>query len=733
MTLLEFAKQRIQPTEDQEKAFLALQEFFDSDCPCFLLKGYAGTGKTTITKTITEYIKSINRQPVLMAPTGRAARIMQEKTGFDAKTIHSEIYDLQKIDEVEIVINGEKQFKFRFNLAYNIENTNKVFLIDEASMISDVRSLQDFYIYGSGVLLKDILDYIAPQNKARDAKMIFIGDPAQLPPVTDPISGALSAPYLKEKYNLETMEFELTMVVRQNEASGILHNANYMRQRLDAKARQDHFQLDTNFPDMHILKPEEVINKYIEINPDLELNKTAIINYTNKQALDYNLALREKLFNNRHQVAVGDILLIVRNNYNYDIKLFNGQMVRVTYVDPLPLHKSNLMSYDERGNKCTVSLKFRNITIELEEGEQKHSIHCLILDNFLHNGNPQLDYSENIALYLDFKMRNPHLAPGTKAFSDALKNDRFFNALNVKYGYALTCHKAQGGEWDSAIVNLEIGQGRKSLLFTRWLYTAITRAQNNLYIFNYRRESQFSKLVFIPTFLPHAPVDKESHSSFIFKIPTDFDSLLQKYGLQIADYQKIEKFKEILARAHQFGYEILLRGVHNYQEQYTFGKDGKKGTLIFWYNGRNQFTKTSVYNHPDNDVGFCNTLLNHFTQPMEILFEEAGVESVDIISFEEAEEKSKSYFPDEYEKLAPLYKVLVDGLSEHDIKIENILHGQWHEIYNFKRKGELAEVKFHYDKDFGFTSAFNNISKCNSNKLLQDLVSIIQTIKEENK
>src|SRR5690554_684970 len=182
MSLLDFAKQRINPTADQEKAFLAMDDFLKSDQKCFLLKGYAGTGKTTITKTIAQYVSHKKYQPILLAPTGRAARILSDKTGFEANTIHRGIYNLDQLDEIEIKVDGKKQFKFRFNLLEVKDNISQIYLIDEASMISDRRSEGDFFVFGSGVLLRDLLQFLALRNIARNDKVIFIGDPAQLPP-----------------------------------------------------------------------------------------------------------------------------------------------------------------------------------------------------------------------------------------------------------------------------------------------------------------------------------------------------------------------------------------------------------------------------------------------------------------------------------------------------------------------------------------------------------------------
>lgn len=732
MSLLDFAKQNIAPTADQEKAFQALDDFLKSEGKCFLLKGYAGTGKTTIIKTIAEYISQQKQNPVLLAPTGRAARILSNKTSFEANTIHRGIYNLNELDEIEIKRDGKKQYKFRFNLLEVKSNITQIYLIDEASMISDRQSEQDFFVFGSGVLLKDIMHFIGLRNKARKDKIIFIGDPAQLPPVSDSISGALSKTYLKEKYKLETHEYELTQVVRQAQESGILNMASYLRKRLKPDENTSTFKINENYPDIQVLKPEVIAEQYKKQNPELKVNQTAIINFSNKSALEYNLLVRDTFFNHRHQIQAGDLLMINQNNYNYEISLYNGTMVKVVKVSPVPLLRSNIKSYDQNGVECKVNLKFRNITIEVSSETGKQLIDCLILDGFLYSRNPQLDYEEHIALYLDFKFRHRNLKPKTQAFKDTLRTDPYFNALCVKYGYAITCHKAQGGEWESVMVNLDLGLGRQSAAFNRWLYTAVTRAQKMLYLFNYQRITHFSKLDFSCSYLPEENRNFNETSCIAFQLPTDLEDLYVQFRLGPEEFFKREKFKELLARADHFGYNILARQTHNYQKQYTFEKEDKTATLVFWYNGKNKFGRITIFNNPSQDIHYSKKLLADFTIPLEIIFEETGVPQPADRPMEETKHYKAVVFPDEYENLSVLYDNLKELLKEKNIRIYEIDHGQYNERYTFIRKGEEAVVQFHYNNKNLFTQAGNLLKKCNSNTLLQDIETAITKLKEEN-
>lgn len=729
MTLLEFSKNRISPTSDQQKAFQALDEFLDSPERCFLLKGYAGTGKTTITKIIAEYIEHKKLVPILLAPTGRAARILQNKTGYKGRTIHSGIYNMDDLDEIEISVGDKKQYKYRYNLNKANENVTEVYLIDEASMISDKISEQDFYIFGSGILLKDVLEYISPWNKARKNKIIFIGDPAQLPPVTDSVSGALSALYLKEKYNMHVREYEMTSVVRQEEGSGILQFANYIRERLFGAVSKIKFEINTELNDISIINPEEVAELYRRLNPELKVNETVIINYSNKDARDYNLLIREKYFQNIYQIGAGDLLMINQNNYNYDVPLLNGTMVKVTNVSPVPLLRTNIPSFTITGEECRVSLKFRSISILLEGFDQE--LECLILEDLLYSEKSQLAYEEHIALYIDFKIRFPHLKPKTKEFIDTLRGDPYFNALRVKYGYAITCHKAQGGEWESVIINLGLSAGRQSDFFNRWLYTAVTRAEKKLYIFNYRKETIFSKIEFVPdySFEENTEQDNSFVGALSYQLPVDIEEKYEQFQLTGAEFFQKEKFKEILARADYYGYKLISRKAHNYQEQYTFEKEGRLTTLIFWYGGIKQFTRITILNPNSGDKAFNQSVFEDFNRQLDIVINETGVENNSKRPLEELEEKKEILFEKENESLKPLYDALSTQLTDYDILISNISHLQNREDYTFQRGVEKAEFQFYYDGQGKFTKVFNVKKECNSTDMVKTIGEAIFNLK----
>ena len=725
--LIEFSQKNFSPTEDQLKALSELNLFFQSDKKCFLLKGYAGTGKTFLTKCIAEYLTAEKLNPVLMAPTGRASRILQTKTKHNSTTIHKGIYNLSEVDEIKMTKDGKEKYKFKYNLNHIESNTNNIYLIDEASMISDNYAEDDFFIFGSGRLLKDLITFVAPTNLGRKDQIVFIGDPAQLPPVSDKISGALSSKYLKETFNIETAEYELTEVVRQQKQSGILANATYIRNQLQTVKRNS-FELNTRYPDTIKIDAENVVETFLNENKGLSLTKTIVINYSNRSAFDYNLRIREKLFADKNQIEVGDILMINQNNYNYEPELLNGMMVKVIEVSPIPEIKSSMKSYDQNGTNCTVTHKFRRVMIAVPTENGDIPVSCLILESFLYSPNPSLDYAENIALYLDFKIRNANLKPKTREFTDTLRNDSYFNALKVKYGYAITCHKAQGGEWESVIVNLDVSQGKLSDNFLRWTYTAITRASKQLYLFNVPKENQFSKLKYNHKLLETVP---KTIKEIRYILPHNIKEIHTSLNLEDAESFKQEKLIEVLAIAHSQNIEVIARNQHNYQEIYIFQLEEKRAGLIFWYNGSNKFTKIQIANNHTKDNDFAGEIKLKFEEQINIsVVENRQKQKDEVHSFEEQDLKSELLFDDKYKPYQTLYNELSVILSKKDIIIASIQHHLFQEVYRFEKDKEFVSIQFYYDGLDRFTHAEPLLKNCNSNELLTDINQAINELKK---
>ncbi len=717
---MSLANPKYQYTHDQINALELLDKFFQSDCNCFILKGYAGTGKTFLIKSIAEYLNSKRYECKLMAPTGRAAMILKEKTGIYATTIHRAIYNLDEIIETDS--DDKKSFKFKYGLKKIETNTRSIYIVDEASMVSDTYSENDFFIYGSGLLLNDLLSHMALNNVGRSNKIIFVGDPAQLPPVTDNISPALSQRYLKDNYQLDSQGHELTEIVRQKADSGVLHIASYLRKEL-ANPKRNSFRIDTQKPDVEIIDASTIVDRYIESNKDKVLNKSIIVNHSNRKAYDYNIAIREALFKDKNSVEEGDILIIHYNNYNYDIELFNGTLVKVKKVSP-DVKIQSMKSYDENGKDVLVNHVFREIVIEVPYENSFREVECLILDNYLQNPEANLTYAESIALYIDFKIRNPYLKPGTADFRNALKDDPFFNALKVKYGYAVTCHKAQGGEWDSVFVNMDVHMGLLSPHFLRWVYTAVTRSKNKLFLYNVPETSQFSKLHFNFQLLQSNPQSKsESTASSVitFNIPDGFEATLEKFGLANAKPFQRNKFIEISAKSLDRGYHIISRTSHNFQDVYLFEHNGKKAGIVFWYNSKDEYTKQTISSHLTESNDLAQVISTVMATPI----------TIDVIS-QDVSKESFMEFNEVHRELRVLYDYLNTNLIEHKIQIKDIKHLQYQEVYYFKRRQEKAAIRFYYDGKHRFKTGEPILNDCNSNSLLEDIYKSIEGLITES-
>ena len=465
----------------QQEAFDRIKEFVDSENEqIFILKGYAGTGKTFLINTLTNYFDKKSISYLLCAPTGKAARILSNKCDIAAKTLHSLIY---AYDEQTNLLNDQSNLNFLLKRGRDEET---VFVVDEASMITDVTGEENFLKFGSGSLLIDFFDFIEINEANSKNKVIFVGDPAQLPPVSSTFSPALSAEYLTDKFGLECTEFTLTEIFRQAEDSGILLNAFNIRERIESNI-YDNFELREN---ENVKKLNAAFDFRINmIMNSMKRSSTMMITYTNNLTHKYNHALRTKIFDIKDSytdiLRPGERLLVNTNNQFYDVS--NGDIIEVVSingevekhtVDKIPLEFVN------------VTAKFANFT--------GGGFDCKLCLNLLKSHEKALTYEERNSLFtfaksnIDVPYPNPALKKKKrkeyeeklKKFKEALKESPYYNALQVKYGYAITCHKAQGGEWDTVFVDFSGFREIANENFYRWAYTAITRAAKNLYLIN---------------------------------------------------------------------------------------------------------------------------------------------------------------------------------------------------------------------------------------------------------
>ena len=496
-------------TRSQSEAIDALEVFLnDPEKNVFILKGYAGTGKTFLTKGISSYLRSIGRQVVLCAPTGKAAKVLGERSQAGAVTIHRKIYGEAIVEpflDEQAGSDAAKTGTFRLHLGIrtNQDNADTVYVVDEASMVSDVYTDSEFCIAGSGYLLKDLIKYINFDINEHDKKLIFIGDPAQLPPIRQALSPALSEQYMEKNYGLRCSSVELTEVVRQKSKSGILDNATELRKAIVVR-RFNHLSLEANDVDVAEIDSRDLLAQYIENIKTSDISSTAIIAETNRKNNLYNRLIHNYLFPDKPEMQPGDLLMVCRN----DALFANGTLVFLRDIIGDPIRRKVTLKRRNEATKQTeiipISLVFRKVLVQ--EVGSNDVYERILLENFVYQEEGSLSSDQNKALFVDFLLRNEDINY-SKIKKDAFElekcrsrmaSDPYLRCLIAKWGYSFTCHKAQGSEWKNVILDCEsFGKAAHNETYFRWLYTAVTRAKRKLYFFNAPRFTSSSGLTFV--------------------------------------------------------------------------------------------------------------------------------------------------------------------------------------------------------------------------------------------
>ncbi|MFZ6051594.1 ATP-dependent DNA helicase [Halocola ammonii] len=454
------------PTADQERLLRAVSKFTFSQRPnCLLLvRGYAGTGKTTVVGAITKALENIKYKSVLLAPTGRAAKVMANYSGHLALTIHKKIY--RKKTGRGGVVSFEK--------APNL-HTNTVFFVDEASMISSSGGLAD----GSSLTYRDLLDDLMSYVfSGKNCRLILIGDTAQLPPVGIDESPALNLEYLKNSFSVTAAQIELTEVLRQSHDSGILENATYLRDAIRNNPNEFPHLKVGGFSDIVRLAGDELEEELQTAYNEFGDRGTMVITRSNKRANLFNQQIRNRLLWREEDLAVGDMLMVVRNNYFW---LDDEQSKMASFIangDIAEIKK--IIKFEE-----LYDFQFAEVEIELIDYPDMPPLEAKILIDTISTEGAHMPQERMKAFYHDVAEDYVELGAREKIHK-AVMEDPFYNALQVKFSYAITCHKAQGGQWpvvfvDQGFVNEEM-MGKEYL---RWLYTAVTRASEKLYLLNF--------------------------------------------------------------------------------------------------------------------------------------------------------------------------------------------------------------------------------------------------------
>jgi exodeoxyribonuclease V len=450
------------PTQGQQTVMMHLAAFLLSEKPnpLYLLKGYAGTGKTSLVTTLVKVLPALRMRFLLLAPTGRAAKVLSSYSGFSAHTIHRKIYmQTQSSDGTYKIALAQNKFK------------RTLFVVDEASMIADTTS--DAGIFSGRILLDDLLQYV---SDGEDCRILMIGDHAQLPPVGLDISPALDMQILKSRYSITAATFELTEVMRQALDSGILFNATQIRIKLEAS--ESHMPLINlgNFTDIKKVDSYELEELMLDAFGNRDFTKAVVVCRSNKKANMFNQAIRQRILGMESELSSGDLLMVVKNNYYWleDNEgggfIANGDILEVTRIK----------RFEEM-----YGFHFADADVRLIDYPEHPAFEVKLILETLGSDGPAL--SEASHKQLISNIEEDYLEePSRRKRYALMKKNPWFNALQIKFAYALTCHKTQGGQWP--VVFLEAGIHKEEQLdkaYLRWLYTAITRATEKLILMNF--------------------------------------------------------------------------------------------------------------------------------------------------------------------------------------------------------------------------------------------------------
>lgn len=664
-------------TQSQLAAVDAFRRFLAGSEQVFMLKGAAGTGKTTLVAEFLRILDAEKRKYRLMAPTGRAAYIIGSKTGHEASTIHRGIYSLARLKSNgrEKDDDSDSTLNLHYALRNNDDPTTAVYIIDEASMVSDILSENEAFSFGSGCLLSDLFAF------AHGRKLIFVGDYAQLPPVGMNSSPALDSDYIEAKFGGEVFQLMLREVVRQEEGSVMLENASKIRDSIERKTFVE-FKLEDGMDS--VCADIDLLSPYYRQYPEKPGAKAAVIAYSNRQALEYNLAIRRHYYGDTApRLQAGDLLMVCRNNYAREYELFNGNIVQVAACDP----DSDLIRHQVRvkmgKNRVeTVDLNFRKATIRFAVSGKAVELNVMLLDNFLDDPSPSVGGLLAPALVVDFNNRLPveikdrineirrlmrskgSLSVAQKELRNAyitlLNKDPYYNAVICKYGYAMTCHKAQGGEWDHVFVDMCRYGGTANETYFRWAYTALTRASKKLWHY-------------------HAP-------DFNYISGLVVEGIKRGENIKVSSYSGGENFLDArFRRIKELAQKEVLTVSEDRSKQYqhlvTFTDSNRNSaTFQLWYNKKGYSQRDSLVSSSSDELTSLSA------QVLEDSY------APDFVPFSSPDRPFA-------EKLVAFLRSQLDELG---IRLLDITREQYQDVFHIRTDG-LAQVAFYYTDKGNYT------------------------------
>ncbi len=451
-------------TKDQASLTAHLSEFLTDRNPAsvFLLKGYAGTGKTTIVSGLVKVLPEFKLKTVLLAPTGRAAKVLAGYAGTQALTIHKKIYRIQTSGD------GSTRIALREN-----KHSNTIFIVDEASMIPGSDTTEQGGLFGRSNLLDDLIDYVYNQ---RNCRLILIGDTAQLPPVHSAESPALNKSYLEQYYQVHIREYELREVVRQAQHSGILFNATKLRLMLGANKNGFPSLLTDGFRDVIRVQGQEAADEVDTAFLSGGKEQALMICRSNKRANLYNQHIRQRVLFMEDEINAGDLLMVVKNNYFWLPEsseagfIANGDIMELKRI---------------QRTEEMYGFRFADVTARLADYPDMPDMEVKLMLDTLQSETPALPELSARKLF-EAVAEDFRDIPNQRTRMSAIKNSPYLNALQVKYAYAMTCHKAQGGQWANVFVEMGYLPDKKpDTGYLRWLYTAFTRSTDKVFLLNF--------------------------------------------------------------------------------------------------------------------------------------------------------------------------------------------------------------------------------------------------------
>ncbi len=450
------------PTREQAEAIGVFADFMMDGDPhsLMILRGSAGTGKTSLASAIVKVMKRVGRKTMLLAPTGRAAKVFSVASGQPAYTIHRRIYRQKKFDGT-----GEGSFSIDFN-----KYPDTMFMVDESSMIAN----DGGSVFGTGCLLDDLMTFV---YSGKNCRMILIGDPAQLPPVGEPLSPALSKEFM-EGYGMKVYDYTLTEVLRQSSESGILYNATMIRNMLshDEFTYMPKIHLSA-FADIAVVTGEDLIETLASSYSNVGVDETMVVTRSNKRANIYNFGIRNSVLWREEELSSGDMLMIVKNNYYWPEQLKVKELDFIANGDRALVRRV----HNERE---LYGFRFVDVLLQFPDYDNVEMETTVVLDSLTTEA-PALTREQNEKLFQGVYDDYPEYRIKSSRIKK-VREDKHFNALQIKFAYAVTCHKAQGGQW--AHVYLDQGFLTEDMLdedYIHWLYTAFTRATEKLYLVNW--------------------------------------------------------------------------------------------------------------------------------------------------------------------------------------------------------------------------------------------------------